>query len=372
VTGPHAEYDEQFVKELEAARAQPRGTLDLAANRAPNEKADPATAVGARIEHMTSSGAGFSSRDFERTIGLNDLVPVNYLERGLMAARTVCRIGISPPFGDSIEWGTGFLVTPRLLLTNNHVFRSADEALRSTAEFGYERDAAGNLRESRRFVFQPDQAFITDVDLDFTLVAVAPSPADGTASLAEFGFARLNPQIHKVEPGEFVSVIQHPRGDEKYAAVRENEVIKIGDDQPAHDNWLWYYSDTAPGSSGAPVFNDSWQVVAIHHRGVPVERTQNGTVEWQLTTGEWLAENFAALLPEDKVKWVANEGVRISRIIDKITELHNAGPVQSPLVQDFLDDVNGIRSLTGSPGRESIVGPQIIVFGGAPAGPRLV
>src|SRR5215212_6593726 len=312
---PHAYYDDGFLAELEAAREQPRGTLDLAENRSASEQTDAASAVAARIEHMATSGGGFTGRDFERAIGLNDLVSVNYLERGLMAARAVCRIAIKNAFGDGIEWGTGFLVSPSLLITNHHVLRSADEAGRSTAEFGYERDAAGNFRVSHRFSFEPEQGFITSADLDFTLVALADRSDDAAASLTDYGFLRLNAEIHKVEPGEFVSIVQHPGNAEKFIAIRENQVVKIGDDDPARDNLLWYYSDTAPGSSGAPVFNDSWQVVAVHHRGVPVRREQNGIVEWQVTTGAWVPEAVAELLPDDKIKWIANEGVRISRVI---------------------------------------------------------
>lgn len=33
-------------------------------------------------------------------------------------------------------------------------------------------------------------------------------------------------------------------------------------------DFLHYRTDTAPGSSGAPVFNDQWQVVALHRAGV--------------------------------------------------------------------------------------------------------
>ncbi len=34
-------------------------------------------------------------------------------------------------------------------------------------------------------------------------------------------------------------------------------------------------TDTAPGSSGSPVFNDQWEVVALHHMGVP-KRNEHG------------------------------------------------------------------------------------------------
>ncbi|MGG7539910.1 hypothetical protein, partial [Rhizobium sp. 12,4] len=40
--------------------------------------------------------------------------------------------------------------------------------------------------------------------------------------------------------------------------VRENKFVKCGDDaDPERDNFPWYYSDTASGSSGAAAFTDA-------------------------------------------------------------------------------------------------------------------
>jgi len=74
-----------------------------------------------RIEHMIRSGAGVTTFDLERIIGNNDMVRINYLERGLNAAKTVCRIFVNDMQNSERWWGTGFLISPNLLLTNNHV-----------------------------------------------------------------------------------------------------------------------------------------------------------------------------------------------------------------------------------------------------------
>ena len=34
------------------------------------------------------------------------------------------------------------------------------------------------------------------------------------------------------------------------------------------DSFLHYEADTEPGSSGSPVFDDGWEVVALHHASV--------------------------------------------------------------------------------------------------------
>src|SRR5215470_1219642 len=81
-------------------------------------KTADAARVVEQVIHRARAGAGVNLDLFEALLGENDLVEINYLERGLMASRTVCRINVPAIVGDSSEWGTGFLIGPRLLLTN--------------------------------------------------------------------------------------------------------------------------------------------------------------------------------------------------------------------------------------------------------------
>jgi endonuclease G len=56
---------------------------------------------------------------FERILGESDLLSINFLDRGRRAADAVCRIKL--PMDGGLAFGSGFLVGPRLLLTDNHV-----------------------------------------------------------------------------------------------------------------------------------------------------------------------------------------------------------------------------------------------------------
>ena len=70
-----------------------------------------------------------------------------------------------------------------------------------------------------------------------------------------------------------MNVIQHPSGGPKQIAVTNNRVLKL------HDPFIHYMTDTLPGSSGSPVFLDSWRVVAIHHAGgAAVKKNARGDV----------------------------------------------------------------------------------------------
>jgi endonuclease G len=244
----------------------------------------------------------------ERLMGRNDLVDVGFLERGHLASRSVGRISVSPP---EAHYGSGFMVSPRLLLTNNHVLRDGDEAARGCVEFNFQAGLDGRALRPVAFALEPDAFFATSEDLDFTFVAVAQQDGAG-AELSEFGWLRLIEEQGKVVLGEFVNMIQHPNGEPKQLALRENKVVD------RLENFLHYETDTAPGSSGSPVFNDQWEVVALHHSGVPRKNAE----------GQYLAvdgSRWTSDMGEQRLDWKANEGVRISRVVHALREVPLTG-----------------------------------------------
>ncbi|HYN38675.1 MAG TPA: serine protease, partial [Rhodospirillales bacterium] len=303
VETPAAQRQEQRAGAAERAR----GYLGTLAEQPRSRRIDTERIEESRLRFVRrEDGLGL-----ERIIGNSDLVPINWLESGLRAARTVCRIQIRQPNGATIGHATGFLVAPGLMLTNSHVFPAAPMAMRSLAEFDYEDDIAFNPRPSKLFRLNPEELFFTSRTLDFSFVAVAPAASDGTP-LASYGYLRLADDPDKLQKGEYVSIIQHPSGNSKQAALRENQVIWND------ANFIHYETDTEPGSSGSPVFNDQWYVVALHHAGVP--RTDAAGSQLRKSDGKPLQPGDG----DDRVDWIANEGVRISRIFRALGESGDA------------------------------------------------
>jgi endonuclease G, mitochondrial len=166
---------------------------------------------------------------YERVLGHSDLTSVCFLERGLKVSRTVGRVRIGDARGRLAGYGTGFLVSPRLMLTNNHVLRSAAEAGHSQIEFNYQSGVDGTSLPSVLFALDPGTCFLTDARLDYTLVAVKARSLDGQ-ELRGFGFNRLIEAQGKVLIGEYVNIIQHPNGEPKQLALRENQVVDLFED----------------------------------------------------------------------------------------------------------------------------------------------
>lgn len=247
----------------------------------------------------------------ERVLDKNNLMSINYLERGLRVSRSVARIRIRSAQGQTLGFGTGFMVSPRLLMTNNHVLETANAAASSLAEFNFQDDLSGRPLPTSVFELDPNLFFITDTTLDFTLVAVKEKARDANGDLGElrfFGWNRLIEDEGKAILGEYMNIIQHPNGEPKQLALRDNQFVDL------LENFLHYKTDTAPGSSGSPVFNDQWEIIGLHHSGVP-QRDASGRILarggglWQPSMGEF------------KVQWVANEGVRVSRLIKHIKQV---------------------------------------------------
>ncbi|MBK5292580.1 MAG: DNA/RNA non-specific endonuclease [Acidobacteriia bacterium] len=269
--------------------------------------------------HLSAGGPGRRTEiEFERIINGNELVSINYLEKGAQTAKSVGRVHVKDSGGELIGFGTGFMIAPGLMMTNHHVLENANQARRSQMEFDFELDAAGKDRPTSFFSLRPEQFFFSSEDLDFSVVAVSPKSEDQRRHVAEFSFLSLIEQTGKAVRAEYLTIIQHPGGQRKQVCVRENQLLKI------EGNVILYATDTLGGSSGSPVFNNSWQVVALHHSGVP-DKDKKGNI---LTVD---GKIFDSSMDESRIKWIANEGIRVSRIVATLKAAHATNPLLKPI-----------------------------------------
>lgn len=229
---------------------------------------------------------------FSRVIEPNDLVPIGYLDVMQKASRSVGKVVVVTELGNWM--GTGFLVAPGLLMTNNHVLPDKDSGRGSFVQMNYQKNVTPET-----FYLDPDAFFYTSQELDYTVVGVEPNSSLGP--LSRFGYLRVNSEVVP-KVNDHVTVIQHPHGRRKEIALRDNRVANILDYR------VWYFADSEAGSSGSPMLDDQGHLVGIHHAGIP---TLDANGDYVTRSGKPWVEGKSD--PDDLV-YAVNEGILMSFI----------------------------------------------------------
>ncbi len=206
----------------------------------------------------TGLGPGFEWKEepggLEAVIGEPNFTAVWWLEGAVRAARSVARVVLQ---GGS---ATGFLVGPDTFMTNNHVFENAADARTAKLQFNYRKLADGTDAPVDEWTCDPDALFYTNPALDYSIVKVKPKGGKKAAEV--WGF--FNPRHgERIRFNERVNIIQYPQGRHQEIAFRDNKVRAV------KDNFVQYQTDTDYGTSGSPVLDDRFNVVALHNQRVP-------------------------------------------------------------------------------------------------------
>ncbi len=230
----------------------------------------------------------------EKIFGDTGFMSPEKIRLGLKRCEAVGRV--EELTGDGV--GTGFAIPGNelsggwpdhwLFVTNNHVMSTTDaDALRipnAQVTFHALRDGGGKpfttrfvriLRES-----PPDQ-------LDYSVLELAAQPP----GLEPFPIAETLPTING---GQRLYVIGHPRGGGLMFSMQDNRLIDYG--APA-DFRVHYRTPTEPGSSGSPVFNGGWELVALHHSGSATMNRIHGTGTYEANEGIWIQSIRKQLMP---------------------------------------------------------------------------
>lgn len=283
-----------------------------------------------RKELLSSIGVEPVDFAYERAIGKNDSVYSNFVDLITEAKKKVGRIIVKED-GEVVGYATGFMVSEELLLTNWHVFKTEESVGDSIIQFDYELDINGNPKNGISYQLSTTIFYGSDKSLDYCLVGVESNDLTNNHHLSEIGFLLLNPIVGKLgdQGVERLNLIHHPNGDFKQLSIRENKFDRI---LPTS---IWYKSDTSQGSSGSPVFNDQFQVVALHHMGV-ADKDEHGNY---IDKDKNIIPVVDNKIDISKVHWIANEGIRISVIR---RHLPTKFP-EHPLIQKLLGNSLGQR-----------------------------
>lgn len=280
-------------------------------DRAPRARADDAE-EGPRFEPQIPDTLAFGDKRGTEALEtvlntVDNFLDVQSLLGAVYSGQAVCRIEY--PLGKAR--GTGFLLGPDLLLTNQHVIKSAEHLPETVARFDYVKDSSGVGSKGRVFHFVPDFYHSSPAEeLDWALVRLDGEPLaeiaaeDDERSLDPIALARLGKHRGYLLPApkgaifddlRRVNILQHPSGQPLKVVLTQNYVVRSTEDR------LHYVADTMRGSSGSPVFNERWQVIALHHSGSPYPEPEGPAED------EW------------KTKYRVNEGIPMRAILEDLT-----------------------------------------------------
>jgi S1-C subfamily serine protease len=190
--------------------------------------------------------------------GMPTLLDVRFLALGIERAKSVCRI--EARFANDVSLGTGFRIGEHRILTNHHVVFDEDNgdspAQTVQVQFGKELGVDGKPLHPITVNAHAGAKLRGERAHDWAVVELIEPPPFEVPVLAITGPAR------PVVRDDRVVIIQHPRGLDKKIALTHNLV------RSANDEVIQYWTDTDEGSSGSPVFNETWEVVALHHASV--------------------------------------------------------------------------------------------------------
>lgn len=190
--------------------------------------------------------------------------------------------------------GTGFLVSANtfglgaadelVFVTNSHVISDniKDAITPSEAWVTFELECVvkghpilHKVSSQVLFTSPPGIPGITSGDkLDVTVVKLMTWPKGGLA-------LRTNDSLPIPSPKTKVFIVGHPSGDALQLSLHDTELLDVCDEE----RLLHYRTPTEPGSSGSPVFNMNWEVVALHHAGSSVMPHLHGKGEYEANEG---------------------------------------------------------------------------------------
>jgi len=209
----------------------------------------------------------WSTTEKEKLIhGESNLLPSSFLSTAQDRSSAVAYIDTSSGVG------SGFMVSDQLLMTARHVLPSKEAANSAVVIFDYNDEVPSGARikdvyNKTAWTLDPSLFFIENEELDVAVVALKCDNKDQKSTWKPIPI-RVDPILRDqkdekanqdTKANQALNIIQHPEGRPKRFAFRGWKVKSLS------KHLVEYDTDTMEGSSGSPVFNDFWELVAVHH-----------------------------------------------------------------------------------------------------------
>jgi hypothetical protein len=210
----------------------------------------------ATMESIRPTGNGL-----EKVFGAVGAVTVEWWQMALDRVKSIARIDNSIGEGQ----GTAFVVKAsdlnpawgdgHVLITNNHVVSSPIVSLEGGLESILPEEAFANFTRLEKGSRIPVLEVLYQShpkELDVTVLRVESVPDDAPPIPLAKG-------VPVADGSNRLYVMGHPRAGDLKISIDDNVLIRH--DEPK----VYYKAPTEGGSSGSPVFNRKWELIALHH-----------------------------------------------------------------------------------------------------------
>jgi V8-like Glu-specific endopeptidase len=207
----------------------------------------------------------------------------------------VCRIEISANKGTI--YGTGFLISPSLIITNYHVMeavvlgeqgKTTKKGLQANSEdvvfrFDYKQIGNGKIVNEGKIYHLTQKDWLIAYSsyntktipnigkLDYALLKLEGEPGvdpvghNAEPDFSQRGWIEVPKQSYEFLNDAPLIIVQHPEGEPLKLAIDTNAILGLSENGTV----VRYKTNTLRGSSGSPCFNINWELVALHHSGDP-------------------------------------------------------------------------------------------------------
>jgi hypothetical protein len=234
---------------------------------------------------------------------------VPFFEEGLRATEGVVLLSSVTSSGAFRAAATGWLVSPRLVLTMSYAVEPAVSSKDVVVEVAWSsRGGTPGSRANARTVWRGDGARFSSLealDIGISNLDVALLELEGKRPSSRF----LNLNLGPLQLPDDVYVLQYNGA----SALMQSSGALFHQEE----GLLFYDADTLGGAGGAPLFNEAWQVIGIHAGSAPslpaigrTERSNFGvSLPWVIerlrAAPQWeeIASRHRLLGPKVHVQW---------------------------------------------------------------------
>jgi hypothetical protein len=281
--------------ELLTQWAEPRGKVDALVDGL--RRAQPDSPELLAYQQRTGRAPKAVAGGVERAVDEFGFLDVRLFSRRLSEVQHRVAYVFAKNGAAEIALGTGLLVRPDLLLTNQHVVAEAQQrglpVSSLHARFDYFAPGAGvDFAVSSAEPIAAALPAASDPVESSMDPAVLPGPDELDAALLRMvipvastiptggrtprGFETLSLSGALPVLGGGIIVVQHPDGMPMRMVVEKpRAVIALRGDRRVR-----YVANTEGGSSGSPCFDLDWQLVALHHYGGPLRQDNPRLAVW--------------------------------------------------------------------------------------------